>query len=207
MNFPGYNETSSFGGSNVPAEGWHNVSLKNMVYDVSKSGNDMLVATMVIDAGDDAMLEQTEYLVQGHESGVGESKLKGMAENVRTEAYPEGFEWTTDVASWDEFAGQFVQSPPLRFAVKIAHEFSVETERGWKNDVSEEMYEEYSEDPDKKARVSGNIVAYSTPDAAPEIDVDPNAVEEPSEDNGFPEYAGDGAGAADSDDGDDGLPF
>jgi hypothetical protein len=208
MNFPGYNETSSSSGT--PSEGPHNASLKMMEYEVSSAGNDMLVATFTIDEGEFAGSDLTEYLVMGHSSGVGESQLKEFAENVSTKAHPDGFEWSQDVASWDEFAEQFVTSPPLRVTIKLAHEFSIETERGWKNDVTEEKYEEHK-DEGGKGRISADIFGYDKPTSAPTHNIDPNAVEEPSEENSFPGYddntSGDGAPEGATDEDGDGLPF
>jgi hypothetical protein len=207
MNFPGYDETSSMSGT--PAEGPHNASLADMSYDVSKGGNDMLIATFTIDTGEHAGSDLTEYLVMGHSSGIGEAQLKEFAENVSTKAHPDGFKWSQDVNSWDEFAEQFVTSPPLRVTVKLRHEYSIETDRGWKNDVGEEAYEEHKDDGGK-GRVSAEIFGYEKPTAAPTHNIDPSAVEEPSEENGFPGYEGDGAPeGAEEDSGDDGdgLPF
>jgi len=214
---PSFDDTDDFSTPDVPEEGRHNVSIKNMEYDESSSGNDMLVATLVIDSGKDARMQLTEYLVMGHESGIGESRLKSMATNTRTHDYPDGFEWSDSVSSWDEFAGQFVQSPPLRFGVELAHEYSIETERGWKNDVTEEKYRSHVDDGGK-GRISAEIVDYYEPNAKSEIpELSPGAEEEPSEENGFPEYEGSGDGAPGPRDekpaeggggnDDDGLPF
>jgi len=210
MNVPSMNDASEFGSSNVPNKGHQDVSLKNMEADKSKAGNDMLVATLVIDNGPDARLEMTEYLTMGTEYGIGEDRLFSMCKNTRTHELPEGYEWDEDVDSWDEFAAQFVRETPMRFGVEIDHEFSIETERGWKNDVEREKYEAHVEDGGK-GRISAEIVDYREPRAKSEVpNLSPGQAEEPSEENGFPEYEGDGAPAdaeAESEGADDGFPF
>lgn len=212
---PSFDETEDFSTPDVPAEGHQNVSIKNMSYEVSGSGNDMLVAELIIDSGEDARMLLTEYLVMGHESGIGESRLKSMAKNTRTHEFKDGYRWEDDVDSWDDFAAQFVRDEALRFGVEIEHEYSIETERGWKNDVGKDKYQSHVEDGGK-GRVSAEIAGFDVPNAPSEVpDLSPAADEEPKEENGFPEYdedaQGDGAPAnTSSDDGeedDDGLPF
>lgn len=210
MNFPSMDDTSEFGTSSVPSEGQHDVTLKNMEYKKSSNDNDMLVATLVIDNGEDCRMHLTEYMVMGHDSGIGESRLFSIAKNSRNHEHPNGFEWSEDVSSWDEFAAQFVLENPLRFRVEVEHEYSIETERGWKNDVTQEKYEEHINDGGK-GRPDASVVGYYEPANRSEIpNLKPNSTEQPSEENGFPEYEGDGAPSGDSasDDGDgDGLPF
>jgi len=210
---PSFDDTDDFSTPDVPDKGRQNVSIKNMEYEESSNGNDMLVATLIIDSGPDARMQLTEYMVMGHESGIGESRLKSIAKNVRTHEFKNGYKWDEDVSSWDEFASQFVREEALRFGVEIDHEYSIETERGWKNDVTEEKYREHVDDGGK-GRISAEIVDYYEPNEKSEIpSLSPGSGEEPSEENGFPEYegnsAGDGAPSADDggDDDGDGLPF
>ena len=117
MDFPGFDETSSDAGSPVPAEGWHHVTLSDMEFATSKSGNEMLVAQLVIDAGPDAHKELTEYMVMGMD--LGEARLKAFSENARSKNHQDGFRWSQDVNSWEAFASQFVTDPRLRFQVKV----------------------------------------------------------------------------------------
>jgi len=211
MNFPSMNDTSEFGTSSVPSEGQHDVTLKNMEYKKSSADNDMLVATLIIDNGEDCRMQLTEYMVMGHDSEIGESRLFSIAKNARNHEHPNGFGWSEDVSSWDEFAAQFVLENPLRFRVEVEHEYSIETERGWKNDVNQEKYEEHINDGGK-GRPGASVVGYYPPANKSEVpNLKPNSTGQPSEENGFPEYEGDGApagdGATGGDKGDDGLPF
>ena len=218
MDFPGFDETSSDAGSPVPAEGWHHVTLSDMEFATSKSGNEMLVAQLVIDAGPDAHKELTEYMVMGMD--LGEARLKAFSENARSKNHQDGFRWSQDVNSWEAFASQFVTDPRLRFQVKVEHEWSIETDRGWKNDVGEEKYNAHVANGGD-GRISATIAmppgeSVKPPEVKAETAVAGSDGEAPEAENGFPEYgeeddgfpgepAGDGA-ASDGEDG-DGLPF
>ena len=208
FNAPSFDDTKEFGASGpVPAEGHHDASLTEMVYDVSKKGNDMLVATFMIDNGDDYGAELTEYLVMGHDTGIGESKLKSIAVNARNAEHPEGFEWSSDVSGWEEFAEQFMLDDPLRVGLDLEHELSAELDRGWKNDITEAQYEKFAEQG-KKVRRSATIKDYELVEAKADMPASPNSTEPPKKEDDFsaPEFSGDGAPGDDFEE-DDGLPF
>jgi hypothetical protein len=223
VNLPSFNETKAATGvPDVPAEGWHNATLKAMGYDVSRSGNDMLQPEFVIDTGDDAGAHLWENYVMGHETGIGEGLLKAFAENARSPEHREGFMWSVDFPDYESFGKQFETTPPLRVKVLVKHELSAETERGWKNRITQAQADRF-EEQGCKVRRKAVIKDYGVVDAKAEIQVGSGEAEQaPKQEQGFqppqpPSAApsqqrapsapsGDGA-QGDNFEKDDGLPF
>lgn len=207
MGIPSFSSTEEAGSYTPPAEGLHHAALVDMQFTQSSAGNDMLVGEIMIDRGESAGTREKEYFVLGHPSGVGESRLKNMAVRSRNKRHPEGFQWSEDVDSMEAFALQFVQSPPLRFQIEVVHEFSIETERGWKNDVTESAYNEH----EGSKRIGANIKKFHEPEKKAEINADPSGAKPPKkEENSVPSFSGSGDGAPGADgefEPDDDLPF
>lgn len=162
VSMPSYDNTPEMR-SGVPEEGWHHSTLKTMKYRESKAGNPMLVGTFGIDVGEDKGADVTEYFVMGLESGFGESKLKSFAVNARSPEHREGFKWGQQ-PTWDAFADQFNTTPALRVQIRLEHDYSIETDRGWKDGVSKEDFEAHDGKKSRKAQIADYDVVTEKPE-------------------------------------------
>lgn len=203
-----YNSTPEMTDFSPPAIGRHDVSIKMSEHAISKSsGKDMQVITFLVDNGPDMGKEVQEYYPFGLESNFGERKLKSTAVAASSAEYPEGFVFEPK-ATWDEFAAQFVRTPPLRLCLKIDHKYSIETERGWKDNISKAEYDAH----DGRKSVKADIKGFYPPTNPAVLTLGGTSAPQAQPTMVGPSFGGDGAAngtplPAGSAEADDGLPF
>jgi hypothetical protein len=205
MNLPSFGAVPEFtGAAQIPAIGKHNAALK-MEYKKSAMGNDMLVATLTIDTGDDAGMEVKDYLSFTASSDLGHRKLEAIARRARSANHQNGFQYSSAVPGWPQFAEQFNQSPPLRLEIDLYHAYSIEVSDGqWQDKgITLAQYEAHDGKKSRKAVVR----AYSEPTAKAAFNLNGGSSRPAPQANTMPVFGGAAPAGGFDPSGDDDLPF